>query len=255
VESLHVTASPGHPPLRVQVVIPVYNEALVLAETAGTLLAYLSQHCPYDWHVVIADNRSTDDTPSVIRRITGADPRVRGLRIETRGRGIALKRAWADSDADIHAYMDADLSTDLGAFGPLLARVADGCDVAIGSRHVPHAVLTRGLRREVLSRGYNALLRFAFGTAITDAQCGFKAVSHRVVTDLVPRVRSDGWFFDTELLLLAERGGYRIAEVPVTWVEDRDSRVHLSHTVIEYLREVWRLRRAGWPPRPRSGGA
>jgi hypothetical protein len=126
--------------------------------------------------------------------------------------------------------------------------VADGYDIAIGSRHVPQAVLRRGFKRDVLSRAYNSLLRILFRTSITDAQCGFKAVSHRVVTDLVPRIENNGWFFDTELLLLAERAGYRIAQVPVHWVEDRDSRVRIARTVGEYLREAWRLRRTVGAP-------
>ena len=228
---------------RVDIVVPVYNEARVLASSIHTLVDFLSRTSAYDWRVVIADNASTDDTPGIMRHLARRHPRVHPVRIETKGRGIALKRAWMESDATIHAYMDVDLSTDLGAVTPLLDSVAGGYDIAIGSRHVPEAVLRRGLKRDVLSRAYNGLLRAMFDTAITDAQCGFKAVSRRVVTDLVPRVQSDGWFFDTELLLLAERAGYRIAQVPVHWIEDRDSRVRIARTVAEYLRETWRLRR------------
>ncbi len=228
---------------RVDVAVPVYNEARILAGSVRAIAEHLAGACPFDWRIVIADNGSTDDTPGVVGELTRHNPRVRGLRIGAKGRGIALKQAWAASDADIHAYMDVDLSTRLDALAPLLARVAEGYDIAIGSRHVPHAELTRGLKRDVLSRAYNALLRALFSTSIRDAQCGFKAVSHRVVTDLVPLVESNGWFFDTELLLLAERSGYRIAEVPVRWVEDHDSRVHVGRTIAEYLREVVRLRR------------
>ncbi len=231
------------PPAAVDIVVPVYNEAHVLAASVRAIVEYLARACPFDWRVTIADNGSADETPAVARDLARRDPRIRSLRIEARGRGIALKHAWSTSDAEIHVYMDADLSTGLDALGPLLAQVAEGYDIAVGSRHLPRAALTRGLRRDVLSRAYNLLLRLVFRTARTDAQCGFKAVSHRVVTDLVPLVQSDGWFFDTELLLLAERAGYRIAEVPVRWVEDRDSRVRILHTVAEYLREVWRLRR------------
>jgi glycosyltransferase involved in cell wall biosynthesis len=231
---------------RVDIVVPVYNEARVLAASIGTLVEFLSQECPYDWRVVIADNASTDETPAIMWDLARRYSRVQGMRVETKGRGIALKRAWIGSDAPIHAYMDVDLSTDLSALKPLLDCVAGGHDIAIGSRHVPRAVLRRSVKREVLSRAYNRLLRLLFGTSVTDAQCGFKAVSHRVVTDLVPRVESDGWFFDTELLLLAEHAGYRIAQVPVRWVEDRDSRVQVGRTVAEYLREAWRLRRTVW---------
>lgn len=247
---------------RVDIVVPVYNEARVLASNIHTLVDFLSLTSLYDWRVVIADNASTDNTPAVMRDLARRLPRVQAVRIETKGRGIALKRAWMESDAAIHAYMDVDLSTDLGAVTPLLDSVAGGYDIAIGSRHVPEAVLHRGIKRDVLSRAYNRLLRATFHTAITDAQCGFKAVSRRVVTDLVPCVQSDGWFFDTELLLLAERAGYRIAQVPVYWIEDRDSRVRIGRTVAEYLREIWRLRRTVGAPaglvraagRPRSVG-
>jgi len=240
-----VEPSALQPSIRVDIVLPVYNEAHILPATVRTLEEFLSQTCPCDWRIVIADNGSTDQTPTVMRELMHEYVRVRGLRIENRGRGIALKHAWARSDADIHAYMDVDLSTGLDALGPLLARVSEGYDIAVGSRHVPDAVLQRSLKRDLLSRAYNVLLRRLFHTPITDAQCGFKAVSHRVVTDLVPLVRSDGWFFDTELLLLAEQIGFRTAEVPVRWVEDHDSRVRIIPTVVEYLREVHRLRRVG----------
>ena len=232
---------------RVDIVVPVYNEARVLAASIRTLVEFLSGECLYDWRVVIADNASTDETPAIMWDIARRYTRVQGMRIETKGRGIALKRAWIGSAAAIHAYMDVDLSTDLSALEPLLACVAEGhCDIAIGSRHVPGAVLRRSAKREVLSRTYNRFLRGLFRTSVTDAQCGFKAVSHRVVTDLMPRVESDGWFFDTELLLLAEQAGYRIAQVPVRWVEGADSRVKVGRTVAEYLHEMWRLRRIVW---------
>lgn len=228
---------------RVDIVVPVYNEARVLAASIRTLVEFLSRACAYDWRVVIADNASTDETPAIMWDLAGSYPRVQAMRIETKGRGIALKRAWLASDAAIHAYMDVDLSTDLSAVTPLLDRVTDGYDIAIGSRHIPQAVRRRGVKREVLSQTYNGLLRMLFRTSIADAQCGFKAVSHRVVTELVPRIESNGWFFDTELLLLAEHAGYRIAQVPVHWIEDRDSRVRIARTVAEYLRETWRLQR------------
>ncbi len=230
---------------RVDVVVPVYNEARILARSVRTLVEFLTQTCTDDWRVIIADNASTDDTPVVMWNLASRDPRVRALRIETKGRGRALKAAWGSSDAAIHVYMDVDLSTELDALPALLERVRREYDIAVGSRHLPEAVLTRGLKREVLSRGYNFLLRGTFHTLLTDAQCGFKAVSHGVVTDLLPLIKNDGWFFDTELLLLAERSGFRIAEVPVRWVEDRDSRVRIVPTVLEYLREVWRVRRDG----------
>ncbi len=227
---------------RVDVVVPVYNEARILARSILTLVEFLTRSCADDWRVIIADNASTDHTPVVMRDLAARESRVRALRIETKGRGRALKAAWRASDAAIHAYMDVDLSTELTALPRLIERVHDGYDIAVGSRHLPEAVLRRGLTRDVLSRSYNLLLRTTFRTPLTDAQCGFKAVNHRVAANLLPLIENDGWFFDTELLLLAERSGYRIAEVPVRWTEDRDSRVRIVPTVLEYLREVWRLR-------------
>jgi glycosyltransferase involved in cell wall biosynthesis len=246
VESLDMAASTRvdiAAAVSVDIVIPVFNESRILPATIGTLVAFLSHSCPYDWRVLIADNASTDETPAVVRDLERRHDRVRGVRIESKGRGIALRNTWTGSGAAWHVYMDADLSTGLDALGPLLQRLADGYDIAAGSRHVPHAVLTRSLRRDVLSRMYNVLLRALFRTSLSDAQCGFKAVTRRVVTELVPHVKSNKWFFDTELLVMAERAGYRVAEVPVRWVEDRDSRVNIPQTVIEYLGELWRLKR------------
>lgn len=237
---------------RVDIVVPVFNEAGMLAQRIRVLVEFLSQWCRDDWRIVIADNGSTDGTPALVDELAAGHPRVCSLRIEEQGRGRALKAAWSASDAEVHAYMDADLSTALPALLQLLERVRQGYDIAIGSRHLPGAVLTRGIVRDVLSRAYNMLLRVAFGTSLSDAQRGFKAVTHRVVTDLLRFVESDRWFFDTELLLLAERAGYRIAEVPVRWVEGRNSHVRIVPTIVEYLGEMWRLRRA---PGPIAGSA
>jgi glycosyltransferase involved in cell wall biosynthesis len=226
---------------RVDVVVPVYNEGRILARSILILVEFLTRHCADDWRIIIADNASTDQTPDVMRDLAARESRVRTLRIEAKGRGRALKAAWRASDVAIHAYMDADLSTELAALPRLLGCVHDGYDVAVGSRHFPEAVLRRGLARDVLSRSYNLLLRSTFRTPLTDAQCGFKANSHRAAAHLLPLIENDGWFFDTELLLLAEGSGYRIAEVPVRWTEDRDSSVRIVPTMLEYLREVWRL--------------
>lgn len=229
---------------RLHVVIPAYNEFHVLPTTLGTLIPFLKRECPYPWTLAVADNGSTDGTPAVLRALARLYPQLETIHVPRRGRGAALKQAWAASDAEVLAYMDADLSTDLRALRALVDPVADGrADLAVGSRHLPGSQITRSVTRDVLSRGYNRLLRLVFHTPLTDAQCGFKAVSRRVVEDLVPRVQNDGWFFDTELLLLAEHHGYRIAEVPVRWVEDPDSRVRVPQTILEYLRELWRLQR------------
>jgi hypothetical protein len=138
--------------------------------------------------------------------------------------------------------MDVDLSTDLNALLPLVAPLISGhSDVAIGSRLGRGARVRRGLKRELISRCYNALLHIALGTRFSDAQCGFKAVRADTARRLMPRVENRSWFFDTELLVLAQRAGLRIHEVPVDWDDDPDSRVSIVPTALEDLAGIWRL--------------
>jgi glycosyltransferase involved in cell wall biosynthesis len=231
--------------LRVDVVIPVYNEERVLADSVARLTAHLDRTLPYAWRVVIADNASVDRTPEIGRGLAAADARVQYLRLEQKGRGRALRRAWLDSDAAIVAYMDVDLSTTLEAFLPLVQSIAeDGYDVAIGSRLTRGSNVTRQWKREIISRGYNLLIKAFFPRrGFSDAQCGFKAISRRAADDLVPRVENNEWFFDSELLLRAEQRGYRIFEVPVEWIEDLDTRVNIVKTATEDIRGLLRVRR------------
>jgi glycosyltransferase involved in cell wall biosynthesis len=230
---------------RIDVVLPVHNEAHVLEASVRRLHAYLVDHVPQHCTVVIADNASTDGTLACARELAGRLPRMRVLRLEEKGRGRALRTAWLASDADVLSYMDVDLSTDLAAFPRLVAPIVEGrAGMAIGSRLMPGSRVRRQLRREVLSRGYNLTVRGLFGTAIADAQCGFKAISAGLARRLLPRVVDGGWFFDTELLLLAEHTGERIVEVPVDWVEDTDSRVDILATVVADLRGLQRVRRS-----------
>jgi glycosyltransferase involved in cell wall biosynthesis len=209
------------------------------------LAAYLESSLPYRWEITIADNTSTDRTLALAHMLARTCP-VQVIHLAQKGRGRALKAAWLASEADIVAYMDVDLSTHLAALLPLLEPLATGTsDIAIGSRLRHGAVVTRQWNREFLSRGYNALIRLLFRHHVSDAQCGFKALTRTAAQALAPAVQDDAWFFDTELLLLAEARGYRIHEVPVEWVEDLDSRVNLRQTVLEDLRGLWRLRTGG----------
>lgn len=199
---------------------------------------------PLTWQVTIADNASTDSTPLVARRLAAIHPAVRVVSLPEKGRGRALKRVWLDSHAEVLAYMDVDLSTDLNALLPLIAPLLTGhSDLAIGSRLSHASRVIRGPRRELISRGYNLLLRSALRTKVSDAQCGFKAVRREVAGELLPLVEDDTWFFDTELLVLAERTGLRIHEVPVDWVDDPDSRVDIWRTIRDDLAGIQRL---GW---------
>lgn len=227
----------------VEVVVPVYNEERALPESIRALCAYLETYFPYRWSVVIADNASTDATLSVGEGLAAANPRVSVLHLEEKGRGRALKAAWLASEADIVAYMNVDLSTNLWSFLPLVAPLATGhSDVAIGSRLLRGAMVTRQWKRELISRCYNLLIKTLFGNRFSDAQCGFKAVKRGVAQELLPQIEDGEWFFDTELLLLAEERSYRISEVPVDWIEDLDSRVDVTSTALEDVKGLLRVR-------------
>jgi glycosyltransferase involved in cell wall biosynthesis len=226
----------------VDIVIPVHNEAAVLEESVTTLERYLRLQFPFSWRITIADNASADTTWQIACVLAATIDGVRAIRLEQKGRGRALRTAWADTDATIVAYMDVDLSTRLDAFLPLIAPLLSGhSDVAIGSRLAAGSTVARGPRREFISRSYNTILHAVFGNGFRDAQCGFKAVRRDVADLLVPMVKDQEWFFDTELLLLAERNGLRVHEVPVTWVDDPDSRVKVVGTARDDLKGVARM--------------
>ena len=237
---------------RVEVTVPVYNEEHVLGTSIERLHAYLDAEFPFDWSIVVVDNASTDRTLEVAHDLAGRLDRVRVLHLDEKGRGRALRAAWAASDADVVCYVDVDLSTGLTGLLPLVAPLVSGhSDLAVGSRLSSGSAVARGPKREIISRCYNLLLRGVFAVRFRDAQCGFKAARRDVVQRLLPAVDDEAWFFDTELLLLAEHNGLRVHEVPVDWVDDPDSRVDIRSTALGDLRGVrrmvWRfLRGRGW---------
>ena len=235
-------------PSSVDIVLPVLNEEAALPKTVASLHAFLSQNLAGPWRIVIADNGSDDATPQVGQALTQQYKQVSYLRLEQRGRGRALRRAWLESDADIVSYMDVDLSTDLQALPLLLQALQDGHDIAIGARLIPGAeVHLRSLKREFISRSYNLLIKLMFATRFHDAQCGFKAVTKAAVAALVPHVVDQGWFFDSELLILAEKRGFRIKEIPVAWTDDPDTRVKVAGTAWGDFKGLLRLRFGGLP--------
>jgi putative flippase GtrA len=230
------------PPVPVlDVVIPVHNEEQQLAASVRRVLTALDG-LPWSYRVTIADNASTDGTDVVARRLSHEHPTVRVEHLAEKGRGRALRHAWGRSDSDVLVYMDVDLSTDLGALLPLVAPLISGhSDLAIGSRLAASSRVNRGLKRELISRGYNLVLRRTLRVGFSDAQCGFKAIRRDAARELLPLVHDQAWFFDTELLTVAERAGLRIHEVPVDWVDDPDSRVDIVRTALDDLRGVVRL--------------
>jgi putative flippase GtrA len=226
------------------VVVPVYNEQVALAGSVRRLHRYLEEHFPYTARITIADNASIDDTPRIAAELAEELPGVRTVRLEQKGRGRALNAVWSASDSPVLAYMDVDLSTDLAALGPLVAPLISGhSDVAIGTRLNPSSRVVRGPKREFISRSYNLILKSTLSAHFSDAQCGFKAIRKDVAQRLLPWVADTGWFFDTELLVLAERSGLRIHEVPVDWIDDPDSRVDIVATATADLKGVARMRK------------
>jgi glycosyltransferase involved in cell wall biosynthesis len=233
--------------LSVDVVIPVLNEAHVLQESVETVLKFLTSSLQCRWRIVIVDNGSTDGTSNVAKKLVTAHPEVQLLGLLQKGRGRALRHAWLRSSADIVCYMDVDLSTGLNHIPELVRAIAyDGYDVATGSRLMRESHTKRSLKREMISRLYNILVKAVLFTHFSDAQCGFKALSRKAVEEIVPQIKDQSWFFDTELLVLAEKQGYLIKDVPVVWVEDDDSRVKIIKTGWDDIKGILRLRRQLW---------
>ena len=231
--------------IEVDIVIPVFNEAHVLERSVRRVHDFFSSNCPYRWKIVIAENGSTDDTATVGRHLCEKLVALDMVVIGQPGRGRALRTAWTESRADIVSYTDVDLSTGLEAFPRLFGALIDeGYDLAVGSRLLSASHTTRGMKRQIISRGYNALLRLAFGVRFSDAQTGFKALTRAAVTDILPLAEDQSWFLDTELLVLAEHLGFRVADIPITWVDDEDSRVKIVDTAWKDIQGVMRLRRS-----------
>lgn len=226
------------------VVVPVYNEQSSLADSVHRLHRHLREHFPFSARITIADNASIDETAQIATELAVELSDVRVVRLPEKGRGRALHAAWSTSDAPVLVYMDVDLSTDLAALAPLVAPLVSGhSDLAIGTRLGRGSRVVRGAKREVISRCYNLILKSTLAAHFSDAQCGFKAIRADVAERLLPHVTDTGWFFDTELLVLAERSGLRIHEVPVDWVDDPDSRVDIVATAAADLMGIGRLLR------------
>jgi glycosyltransferase involved in cell wall biosynthesis len=232
---------------KVDLIVPTLNEVHVLRASIERIRQYMQDEFPYPARVVVADNGSTDGTGDLAEQLAQEYEDVGVVRLNARGRGRALRQAWSETEAEIVAYTDVDISTELPALERLCRAIwEDGYDMAVGSRLMRESQTTRGLKREAISRIYNLLIKVVLWTNFSDAQCGCKAVSRRVVKDLMPLVQDEEWFFDTELLVRGEKGGYRIKDIPVTWVDDDDSRVKIVSTAWKDIQGVLRLRRQLW---------
>ena len=234
----------------VDVVVPVYNEEAALPGSIERLTEYLAGHLPNPWRVTIADNASTDGTRAVSEELSNIFPNVHYYHLPQKGRGRALRAVWLASDSDIVSYMDVDLSTDLNHFPQLVEALESGYHVAVGSRLSRESRVTRAPKREFISRSYNVLIKSLFFTPFPDAQCGFKALTRQAAQAIIPGIKNNNWFFDTELLIIAAKRGYRIKSIPVKWDDDPTSTVNITSTAMEDIRGLLRLRFGGIPPTP-----
>ena len=229
----------------VEIAIPVYNEEKELEHSIRTLCSYLKKHLSdFVWKITVADNASRDRTLAIAKKLARQNPAVGVVHLSQKGRGRAVKQVWRNSSCDLVAYMDVDLSTDLKHFSSLIRSLVKEYDLATGTRNVRGAkVYGRSLLRTLTSKGYILLIKLFIGVHFTDAQCGFKAVTRRVVREIIPLVTDNAWFFDSELLLLAEKMGYRIYEEPVTWIDNPGSTVRVLKTAQGDLEGLWRMYR------------
>jgi glycosyltransferase involved in cell wall biosynthesis len=229
------------------VVIPVYNEERDIQKCVASLSQFLTSTVLNPWTITIADNGSTDNTLEVARTLSREYLGIKVVHLDQKGRGRALKKVWLESDEDILIYMDVDLSTDLDAFVPLVNAIEHGADIAIGTRLAGGSYTKRSFKREFISRSYNALIKSMFFTGFSDAQCGFKAIRRSAARALLPHIVDTQWFFDTELLIIAEKRNFCVAEVRVRWIEDPDTRVKVLRTAIQDINGLLRLRFKGIP--------
>lgn len=225
------------------VVVPVFNEEVDLPKNLPKLASVLAEKMgEYDWEIIIVDNASSDNTSQIGRDLAKKIERVKYLRLEKKGRGRALKLAWTKSNSDFLAYMDIDLSSDLDYFPKLISALEKNADIAIGSRLAPGAkVYGRTPMREIMSRGYSFLFRTLFWTSFSDAQCGFKAIKKEKADRILKVIKDNGWFFDSELLIIAEKAGMKIVEVPIVWRDDPASTVKVAKTAWGDIKGLFRL--------------
>jgi glycosyltransferase involved in cell wall biosynthesis len=231
-----------------EIVIPVYNEEIQLPESIHKLVEFLEHNFPdRKWRITISDNASIDKTPDVAHELCNEDDRINYFRLEQKGRGRALKKTWEKSLAQVVAYMDVDLSTHIKHIPELINTLLNNqADIAIGSRLLKKSRINRSLKREIISRIYNLIIKMMHWTRFSDAQCGFKAVRREIFFKLRPLIKNNEWFFDSELLIIGEKMGYEIHEIPVEWSEDMGSTVKIIPTAMEDLRGLWRL----WMEKP-----
>lgn len=228
----------------INITIPVFNEEEILHENILKIYNFLKEHISDPWFIVIANNGSTDKTELIAKELIKHNMGIRLLYIEKPGKGEAIKQGWQKFEADIYCFMDADLATDLKDLPNLISQVKNGYDIAIGSRYVKGAQVKRTIFRKIFSFVYRILVKLMFNSLIKDFPCGFKAINKKVLEKIVPKIKDNAWFFDSELLILAEKEKFKIKEIPVSWHDpERQSKVKVLNTARAYVRKLFELKR------------
>lgn len=231
--------------MKIDITFPVYNEETRLPIGLTNLLNFLEKEGIEDYGILIADNGSVDKTEEKALEFTKRNDKIKYIKVGKKGVGLALKTSWGQSEADIVGYMDVDLATDLKHLHDVIKLFKEP-DVAIvnGSRNMKNSeVLNRTTLRTITSRGFNYILRAVFFTKISDGMCGFKFIRREIYNKIREiGLRNDGWFFSTELLILAEHFGFKVVDIPILWKDDQDSKVKLFDTISYYLKEIFILR-------------
>ena len=234
----------------INITFPVYNEEKVLEQKIKKFYNFLKNNkkFKYKFEIIISDNKSTDRTKIIGKKLEKKYNEIKYLRVERKSRNYAIKKSWLSSKAEIVSYMDIDLSTDLKYFIPMINMlIEEKYELVVGNRLGKNSkVLNRNLKREILSRGYNLLLRIIFFHKIKDHQCGFKGMYKSSFVDLnknIKDIKEEIWFFDTELILRAVRNKMKIGEIDVKWTDDLDSSVNVIKAIIEDLKGIYRVKK------------
>ena len=234
--------------MKITIAIPAFNEEQIIAKNSIRLESFLKKALPeFDWQVIIADNASTDNTRRESEEAARASERIKYFFTPKKGKGEAVLSAWTANPADIYAFTDADLAADISALPELIRLIALGqADFAIGSRYLPGSEVRRSFFRKFFSHGYRMVLGIAAGLRASDAPCGLKAISAKAAEAILPLIEDREWFFDTELLLRAEKAGLIIAEVPVKWTEPRKRKSKVSTVKLscDYLKKIWKIKKS-----------
>lgn len=235
-------------PHSLEITLPVLNEEQTLAQQVDVIVNHIEQNIPEDFSVkvVIADNGSTDKTPEIAQELVQKyTDRVKHIRLDKKGVGLALKTSWLQSEADIVGYFDLDLATDLAHLKETLdCLFQDDADLVYGTRlHQKSVVVGRTLKRGFVSRAFNLILKLYLNVSFSDGMCGFKFLKRARLKELMEAgAESDGWFFSTELLVTAEWLRMKVVELPVKWTDDPDSRVKIIPLTLQYLKAMKSLK-------------